>query len=274
MSTNVNNPYNVAGKPIQGGLPADLEFIRFNFANNQWEFVTVAAGGEINLGANVGAGVGLVFRDKTGVTLNFKTLLQGANITLTNNADDITIEGPAPGETNLTANVGGGAGLVFRDKIGVTFNLKSLLAGSNITLTNNADDITIASTAAAVTPRFMIHNTVRNTNNSTTRFGAVYDDTVGGSETGVDQTINFAYEVNRMTANVPENAKTSDQTVGFRDDGADAGTVVITGSATGEFDSGALTIAVASGSAVNFRFVWTVGGNVNYNPLMVQCQPT
>jgi len=149
MSSNINNPYNIAGKPVQGGLPADLEFIRFNFANNQWEFV-LAAAGESNLGANVGGGVGLVFRDKTGVTLNFKSLIQGTNITITNNADDITIDGPVPGEVNLAANVGVGAGLVFRDKTGVTLNLKSLLAGANITLTNNADDITIAAAAGAV----------------------------------------------------------------------------------------------------------------------------
>lgn len=51
----------------------------------------ISGTGEINTGDNVGAGSGLIFRDKTGVTLNFKTLLQGSNITITNNADDITI---------------------------------------------------------------------------------------------------------------------------------------------------------------------------------------
>jgi hypothetical protein len=61
-----------------------------------------AAGGESNLGANVGSGQGNVFRDKTGITLNFKTLLQGSNITITDNADDITI-----------ASTGGGAGSGF-----------------------------------------------------------------------------------------------------------------------------------------------------------------
>ncbi|MHA2163346.1 MAG: hypothetical protein ACXABF_13075, partial [Candidatus Thorarchaeota archaeon] len=62
-----------------------------------------AAGGETNLGANVGSGQGNVFRDKTGVTLNFKTLLQGSNITITDNADDITI----------AASGGGGGGPGF-----------------------------------------------------------------------------------------------------------------------------------------------------------------
>jgi hypothetical protein len=60
---------------IVGGIPA-------------W---AASAAGEINLGANVGTGTGLIFRDKTGVTLNFKSLIAGANISLNNNADDIEI---------------------------------------------------------------------------------------------------------------------------------------------------------------------------------------
>jgi gas vesicle protein len=42
-------------------------------------------------GANVGAGTGLIFRDKTGTTLNFKSLIQGSHIVITNNANDITL---------------------------------------------------------------------------------------------------------------------------------------------------------------------------------------
>lgn len=47
------------------------------------------------------------------------------------------------------ANVGVGTGLIFRDKIGVTFNVKSLIGGTNITVTDNADDITISSTGTS-----------------------------------------------------------------------------------------------------------------------------
>ena len=101
-------------------------------------------GGEVNTGANVGSGTGLIFRDKTGVTLNLKSLLQGANVTITNNANDITIA--ATGEANTGANVGAGTGTIFRDKTGVTINLKTLLAGTGISLANNANDITITAT--------------------------------------------------------------------------------------------------------------------------------
>jgi len=93
MSSEPNNPLNIGGKGIEGGPPADQQVLQFNFANNQWEYVPLPAAGEVNLGTNVGAGGGLVFRDKTGVTLNFKTLIAGAGISINDNADDITITG-------------------------------------------------------------------------------------------------------------------------------------------------------------------------------------
>lgn len=48
------------------------------------------AGGEVNTGANVGGGAG-VFRDKTGVTLNFRSLVAGASMLVTQAADTISI---------------------------------------------------------------------------------------------------------------------------------------------------------------------------------------
>ena len=57
---------------------------KFVFNGTAWvEFVSGT--GEDNTGANVGAGTGLVFRDKLGVTLNFKSLIGGTNVTITDN---------------------------------------------------------------------------------------------------------------------------------------------------------------------------------------------
>lgn len=47
------------------------------------------------------------------------------------------------GKLTTLANVGTGAGLVFRDLTTTTANLKTIKAGTNVTITNNADDITI-----------------------------------------------------------------------------------------------------------------------------------
>ena len=56
------------------------------------------ADGSTVTGANVGAGTGLIFRDKTGIFINFKSLIQGSHIVITNNASDITL---ATDGTNL-----------------------------------------------------------------------------------------------------------------------------------------------------------------------------
>ncbi len=62
-------------------------------------------------GANVGAGTGLIFRDKTGNNINFKSLAQSNHIIITNNTNDITLSTDG---TNLnTAST-----LVARDAAG------------------------------------------------------------------------------------------------------------------------------------------------------------
>jgi hypothetical protein len=98
--------------------------------------------------ANVGTGAGLVFRDLVAGIINLKTIKAGSNITVTNNADDITIANSKP-ENTTVLNVGGGAGQVYRDKTVDQINLKTLLAGAGISVTNNADDITVAATGGA-----------------------------------------------------------------------------------------------------------------------------
>jgi hypothetical protein len=49
------------------------------------------------------------------------------------------------------ANVGGGEGLVFRDQTGGVLNFRSLLAGSNITITTNPNEIVIDTAPGVIT---------------------------------------------------------------------------------------------------------------------------
>ncbi len=60
--------------------------------------IQAAGVGEANTGANVGAGTGLVFRDKTGAVLNLKSLIGGANVTVIDGVDAITIDSTAAGD--------------------------------------------------------------------------------------------------------------------------------------------------------------------------------
>jgi len=120
--------------------------------NGVWyEIVRGGTGtGEANTASNVGTGDGDVFKQKAGVDLELKTIKAGSNITITNNTSDVTIAAAGSvGESNTASNVGTGDGDVFKQKTGVDLELKTLKAGSNITITNNASDITIEAAGAS-----------------------------------------------------------------------------------------------------------------------------
>ena len=71
--------------------------------------------------------------------------LTGAGVTATPNDTLGTFDVNVPGATtNTMANVGTGTGTIYRDTTSNTYNIKTLKAGStNITITNNTDDITL-----------------------------------------------------------------------------------------------------------------------------------
>jgi len=81
-----------------------------------------------------------------------RTIQAGAGITVTesSNKEILTIASTSTGEANTASNVGSGAG-IFRDKLGVNLNLKSIIAGSGVTINNNADDITINASSLSYT---------------------------------------------------------------------------------------------------------------------------
>ena len=45
MAFDPENPYTIAGKNVQGGLPTANQQLQFNATTNQWEFVTAVAAG-------------------------------------------------------------------------------------------------------------------------------------------------------------------------------------------------------------------------------------
>ena len=92
---------------------------------------------------NVGAGSGIVASTSTGSSLDFKSLIAGTGITLSAAATAITIS--ATPSTGVTINnVGIGAGRVMKTTgLSTTFDVKSILAGTNITTVNGTDEITL-----------------------------------------------------------------------------------------------------------------------------------
>jgi len=89
----VANIQDSGGTPI-GGLTEVVKYLNgfiFSGSTTTEAESTPSGGGEANTGSNVGTGDG-VFKQKTGVDLEFKTLIGGTNVTITNNANDLTID--------------------------------------------------------------------------------------------------------------------------------------------------------------------------------------
>ena len=110
-------------------------------AINYLTYSTGGAVGEVNTASNVGTGSG-VFKQKSGVDLELRSIVAGSNMTITQTADEITFDASGgSGEVNTASNVGAGSG-VFKQKSGVDLELRSIVAGSNMTITQTADEIT------------------------------------------------------------------------------------------------------------------------------------
>lgn len=100
--------------------------------------------GEANTASNIGGGYGW-FAQKSGVDLQFKSIVAGTNVTLSQDASTITVGVPNIGEANTSSNVGGAVGLA-KAKVGVNLPFKTLVPGRHITLTSMTDTVMIAST--------------------------------------------------------------------------------------------------------------------------------
>jgi hypothetical protein len=114
--------------------------------------LTGLSSGETNNGFNVGGAAGEIFRDKTGTTLNFRTVQSsGGTLSVVTDGNVVNIEtAGGTGEANTAQNVGGGTGEIFRDKTGVTINLKTITStGGTVTIINDTDTINLESSGAS-----------------------------------------------------------------------------------------------------------------------------
>ena len=144
-------------------------------------------GGTITGAQNVGTGQGEVYRGTTGTTLDIKTIKQGTGITVTNNANDVEIDCTITQGITAAANVGNvGAGTAgsYAGVSGTTLNFKRINQGANTTITEDANNIYIASAGGggggtiggAITPHQVAYCNVMN--EITGEAGFEYDDTI------------------------------------------------------------------------------------------------
>lgn len=108
--------------------------------------------GEANTSSNAGVGAGLAL-PKVGVDLPFKSLIGGDDIALVEGGTTVTINytgATGGGEANTASNLPGGDG-IFRQKVGVDLQFKSLVGGSGVSLSTSNDTITITNDLPGVT---------------------------------------------------------------------------------------------------------------------------
>jgi hypothetical protein len=107
--------------------------------------------GHANSPATPAAGTGQVYQktvsdevDET-CTVYFRSLKSlSSNLTLANSSDDDYVEITTTGEPNAADNVGSGA-QVWKDKVGEKLMFRSIVQGTNVTVAQSANEITINS---------------------------------------------------------------------------------------------------------------------------------
>ena len=125
------------------------ESVACGVADTQQAFVNATvtnSGSAITGGANVGTGSG-VFKQASGTDLQFRSLVAGNNVTITENTDNVTISATSSVTSGL--NLGGGEGL-FVDITTGNIRLKSITAGTGITLTASGTEVLVSVDSANV----------------------------------------------------------------------------------------------------------------------------
>ncbi len=230
---------------------------------------------------NIG-GASEIAKAKVGTNVDLRTLLANAEILITTNVSDLAFSIGAIAQAKITglvtalaskletiANVGTGAGLIFRDKVGVTANLKSLLAGTGISITNNADDIEISATGGTSPPVLLqnCNDTETIPQDNTDRFlSLVGEDADDSTEINKQTPFVKACKLANMGIHISVNASTG---VGFtfklRINGVDGNLIISVGAGlTGFFQDTVNQDDIAVGDLVNYVFNKPTGGDVTF----------
>ena len=145
-----NTISNIDNNEIKSGAGIDVTKLssgsvddtEFDMLNNIGGNIQAQLNGKIDNGANVGTGSGW-FKQKSGMDLQFKSVTAGGNIVITPFADEIQISATSSGgEANTASNLGTGRQL-FKQKIGVDLQFRTLTQGQGMNLTQNSDNVSI-----------------------------------------------------------------------------------------------------------------------------------
>jgi len=133
---------------------------------------------DVTTGANIGSGTGLVFANKTGITLNFRSLLAGSHVSVTTNASDITIATDATSSNTPST-------IVARDASG-NFSAGTITANLTGSASNNVLKAGDTMTGSLSLPAGTTANPSLNFTGSTTTGLSASSDILSFSNAGVE----------------------------------------------------------------------------------------
>jgi len=253
----------------------DISFTIGEIAQSKITGLVTALASKIETITNIG-GASEIAKAKVGTNVDLRTLLGNLEIIITTNVSDLAFSIGVIAQSKITGlvtalgtkidtivNVGTGAGLIFRDIVGTTANLKTLLAGTNITIINNADDITIsASGGGSATPSIV--------SNVHERLGLVDGDfiaVVGSADIAsvdrVDMAVPRAMTLKRLTIQIGANARTTVTNFNLTVNAITVNqTIAIPASTTGTFQDVTNTDVLANLDKIAYESIFGAGVGV------------
>lgn len=134
----------------------------------------------VNLTSETGAAA--VYAGNTGTVHRFRRLRSTGGVTVTENANDITISAPAPGETNTLSSLAAGQAVsIVAPKTGVVLNTYGLRGLNGVSVVRDGNDIVFSGTGGTTTPGTGEANTAENLGTAGATVVRVFSDKVGVS---------------------------------------------------------------------------------------------
>lgn len=201
--------------------------------------------------SNVGGGEG-IFAGQVLADKQFKTLTStGATVTITSTATTVNLEavGGGGGEVNTASNIGAGTG-VFSAKVGADLEFKSLTDSGPITVSANATEVNITSSAEA--------NTASNIGTGTGVFSAkVGADLEFKSLTSTGNTVTITNTATTVNVESASDAVTSTT---FTDSGAALEFTLAAVASVSQVISRVSTRNTVTGASVSYEIIVTSDG--------------
>ena len=143
VSSNRSNAGQIQGIEVSKTRPTNGQILKYQQASHS--YVPSAdtgggGGGDVGEGLNLGTGIE-VFRERSGASLTFRTLVGGTNVTISSATSTITISATDTDTLASAHSLGSGTHL-FRERSASNLLFKSLSPGTNLNISSDASVIT------------------------------------------------------------------------------------------------------------------------------------